>query len=348
MKKITAIRSEFQNIPLKTPFITALRRVESVEFVRLFIECDDGAVGIGEAPSTLAITGEDIYSIKESVEKIKDLLIGLSLSEALKMLHKQTIGSSAKAALDMAIVMLQGKNIIRDKESIKTDITISLNAQERMIFDAKAAVRDGMDILKVKFGSDINHALCVTEALALEVPEAKLLIDANQAWSVDDALLYVKSVANLPIELIEQPVKANDLDGLKSITEVSTIPILADEAAFTLEDVKQIVESKSADMINIKLMKCGGVSRAVKILEYAREQGVVCMLGSMLEGPYSISAALYLAFNYRDVIKYVDLDSPLLYKKRSEELQFNYRANEIFYAYSSPQSSISPLTMESS
>jgi len=91
-------------------------------------------------------------------------------------------------------------------------------------------------------------------------------------------------------------------------------------------------------MINIKLMKCGGVTKAVEILEYARENDVTCMLGSMLEGPYSINAALYLAFNYSDVIKYVDLDSPLLYKEPSQELDFSFEGSSIY----SSQSSISP------
>ncbi|MDQ1245161.1 MAG: L-Ala-D/L-Glu epimerase, partial [Campylobacterota bacterium] len=101
------------------------------------------------------------------------------------------------------------------------------------------------------------------------------------------------------------------------------------EAAFGLKDVKKVVESKSADMINIKFMKCGGVTKAIEILEYAREKKVTCMLGSMLEGPYSINMALYLAFAYRDVIKYVDLDSPLLYKQPPSELDFTFSGCEI-------------------
>ncbi len=76
-------------------------------------------------------------------------------------------------------------------------------------------------------------------------------------------------------------------------------------------------------------MKCGGVTKAVEILEYAREQNVKCMLGSMLEGPYSINSALHLAMAYSDVIEYIDLDSPLLYKEPSSELEFNFRGCEI-------------------
>jgi L-alanine-DL-glutamate epimerase-like enolase superfamily enzyme len=186
------------------------------------------------------------------------------------------------------------------------------------------AFESGMDILKVKLGSDIVHAVEVTKLLCEKLPKAKLLIDANQAWSREASLEYINAVKHLSLELIEQPVVAQDLDSLKIIKEQSQIPILADEAVFTLADVKKVVSTKSADMINIKLMKCGGVSRAIEILEYAREEGIICMLGSMLEGPHSINAALYLAFNYRDVIKYVDLDSPLLYKTPSDMLDFTY------------------------
>ena len=148
---------------------------------------------------------------------------------------------------------------------------------------------------------------------------------------IEDSLKYIDAIDENQIELIEQPVRAKDLDGLKTITQKSDIPILADESVFTLEDAKKIIESNSADMINIKLMKCGGVTKAIEILEYARENEIECMLGSMLEGPYSINVALHLAMAYEDIIKYVDLDSPLLYKNSSNELEFEFKGCEITY-----------------
>ena len=326
-KTVSKITTEVIYIPLKTPFITALRKVENIEFVRVKVICKDGTVAIGEAPSTKAITGETIETILESISSVIDILCGLETQEALELLHEQSIGSSAKAALDMAFMQLLGFFKLQNAESIKTDITISLNDKEKMLRDAEEALNAGMDILKVKLGADINHAIEVTRELATTFVKAQLLIDANQAWSLEESLAYVNACATLTppyacLELIEQPVVAEDLEGLKTITNASKIPILADEAVFNLAEVKKVVESQSADMINIKLMKCGGVSKAVEILEYAREKNVTCMLGSMLEGPYSINAALYLAFNYRDVIKYVDLDSPLLYKEPSDALDF--------------------------
>ncbi|MBL1242890.1 MAG: dipeptide epimerase [Sulfurimonas sp.] len=329
---IKNINTEVKYIALKIPFITALRRVEVIEFVRVYVICDEGKVGIGEAPATMAITGEDISIILESIQKVKDSLVGLEIKKALEVLHEQSIGSSAKAAIDIALMNLLGFFKLEDTSFIQTDITISLNPIETMLRDANRACENGMSILKVKLGSDINHAIEVTQKLSLDLPEAQLLIDANQAWSLDESLMYVNAVEGLSIELIEQPVIAEDLKALKLVTDATKIPILADEATFTLQDIKKVVQTKSADMINIKLMKCGGVSRAVEILEYARKNSIKCMLGSMLEGPYSINAALYLAFNYRDVIEYVDLDSPLLYKEVSDELDFSFLGNLINFS----------------
>lgn len=330
---IERVETSLEHIPLRVPFITALRRVEVIEFVRVRVVCDDASIGIGEAPATLAITGEDIESIQSSIELIKKSLFGLGLQEALRVLHQSSLGSSAKAALDIALFSLMAMEAketlaeyhqIEDFSPITTDITISLNDEKQMLSDAKQAVAASMNILKIKLGRDIDASIEVTKLLYSQLKEATLLIDANQAWTLEQTLHYLGNIDQKRVALIEQPVIAPDLDALKKITTLSSVPIVADEAAFTLEDVKRIVESKSADIINIKLMKCGGVSRAIEILEYARERKVKCMLGSMLEGPHSINAAIYLAFAYRDVVAFVDLDSPLLYKEPAQELDFVY------------------------
>jgi len=337
--KIQSITTSGKHIPLKTPFITALRRVDTIEFVRVQVSCDNGVVAYGEAPATMAITGEDIEIILNSVESVKELFINKTAEDSLAILHtKIQIGSSAQAALDMAFVSLiaQSKGLplyryfgAEKPITLYTDITISLKEAEAMLADAKAAFDEDMKILKVKLGKDIKHSIDVIQKISRELPNAEILVDANQAWSLDDSLAFVNAVKDLKIELIEQPVIADDLEALKTITNATKIPILADEATFNLDDVKKVVESKSADMINIKLMKCGGLTNAVKILEYAREHNVTCMLGSMLEGPISINVALHLAMAYRDVIKYIDLDSPLLYKTASDELDFSYDGSMI-------------------
>jgi L-alanine-DL-glutamate epimerase-like enolase superfamily enzyme len=338
--KITKIETEIKHIALKTPFITALRRVESVEFVRVKVSCENKVMAFGEAPATKAITGEGIEEILCSIETVRELLLEKTPQDALRCLHEQTIGSSAKAALDMAFVSLMAQEKhqplykyfgAKEPSELQTDITISLGSIDKMLRDAKEAYKEGMNILKIKVGKDINHAIEVIRELSLELPKVKILVDANQAWSLKESLVFINAIKGVKIELIEQPVVAEDLDALKLITKSTTIDILADEAVFTLNDVMTVHTNRCADMINIKLMKCGGLSKAVEILEYARANNIKCMLGSMLEGPISINAALHLAMAYGDVIEFIDLDSPLLYKTPSDELDFLYAGSHVIY-----------------
>jgi len=338
--KIAKIETEIKNIALKTPFVTALRQVESVEFVRVKVSCEDGAIAFGEAPATKAITGEGIEEILYSLESVREPMLGETPQDALAFLHEQTIGSSAKAALDMAFVSLlaQEKGQLlyaylgaNEPCELQTDSTISLGSEDKMIRDAKEAYREGVEILKIKVAKDVTHAVRVIKALRLELPKVKILVDANQAWSLEESLAFINAINGVKIELIEQPVVAQDLESLRFLTKATSINILADEAVFTLEDVKKVHMQKCADMINIKLMKCGGLSKAVEILDYARAEGIKCMLGSMLEGPISINVALHLAIAYRDIIEFVDLDSPLLYKTPSDELEFLYAGSKIVY-----------------
>ncbi len=324
---ITHITLEIEKIPLRTPFITALRRVDDVENIRIAIHTDTPNVGYGAAPATKAITGEDLETIAHTVKKsIAPILVGktFELSELLRLLHTCCKGnSSARAAVDMALYDLAA---VSDNSSLvaflgeapkplRSAVTISLKSPQEMAGDAKEAFGRGFDILKVKVGGkdglDIERIKAVREA----VSEARVLIDANQAWNVDESLHIIKAITPLNIELIEQPVIGSDIEGLRQITRESTIAILADEAVFTLEDAKKVVEGTAADLINIKLMKCGGISKAIEIIEYCRDNGVKCMMGSMLEGPTSISLTAQLVMAYSDAFSHIDLDSPLLYKK---------------------------------
>ncbi len=329
MKHIVNITTTRKSIPLKTPFVTALRRVENVEFIRVMIMYDDGSYSYGEAPATKAITGEDLKSIEDGICSITTQLIDNTQQSAYRLLHNSSLGSSAKAAIDIALS--QPKLLAKHAtQTIQTDITISFAQTDTMVHKATQAYTQGIKFLKIKLAQDIQHAITTTHALCKALPDATFLIDANQAWDLHNALVYVESVQeHKNIALIEQPVAANALHDLRTITQTSTIPILADESVFQLDDAKRVIEGGYADMINIKLMKCGGYTKAKEILEYARINGVVCMLGSMLEGPISIEAALVLAFEYRDVVKFVDLDSPLLYKELPQELCFEYQGATI-------------------
>ena len=324
---ITGITLEVEKIPLRTPFITALRRVDDVENIRVTIHTNTPNIGYGAAPATKAITGEDLKTISKTIKKIiTPKLVGetFDLPKVLEILHTSCKdNSSAKAAVDMALYDLAAASdnstlveyLGATPKPLQTAVTISLKSPEEMAEDAISAFGRGFEILKVKVGGkdelDIQRIVAIREA----VPEARLLIDANQAWGVDESLEIIKAITPLNIELIEQPVLGSDIQGLKTISQQSGIPILADEAVFTLDDAKKVIKERAADLINIKLMKCGGISKAIEIIEYCQKQGVKCMMGSMLEGPTSIALTTQLVMAYSDAFSHIDLDSPLLYKK---------------------------------
>ncbi len=324
---ITQIRLGRISVPLRTPFKTALRTVSSVEDVIVEIHTDCGAVGYGEAPPTGVITGDTTGAIIGAIrDHIAGHLIGRNVDEFETLL--QTVqnsivhNSSAKAAVDMALWDLYGqlysipvyKLMGGARKQITTDITISVNDPDMMVQDALRAVARGYDCLKMKVG--VNPELDVARLRAVRAAVGKditIRIDANQAWTPKQAIRILNNMQEqgLEIELVEQPVKACDLEGLKYVTDHSYVPVLADESVFSPADAMTILKMGAADLINIKLMKCGGLYNALKIASAAEIYGVSCMIGCMLEAKISVNAAVHLACA-KNIITKVDLDGPVL------------------------------------
>ena len=325
--KITKVRLGRISVPLRTPFKTALRTVNSVEDVIVEIHTDCGAVGYGEAPPTGAITGDTTGAIIGAVQDhIAKTIVGKDVDEfepLLQSVQKSIVGNtSAKAAVDMALWDLYGqlykipvyKLMGGGRNKITTDITISVNDPETMVKDALIALDRGYDCLKMKVGvnpeRDVARLAAVRSAVGKDVV---IRIDANQAWQPKEAVKILNKMQEqgLDIELVEQPVKAHDYEGLKYVTERSYVPVLADEAVFSPEDAMTIMKMGAADLINIKLMKCGGLYNALKIASAAEVFGVQCMIGCMLEAKISVNAAAHLCCA-KNVITKVDLDGPVL------------------------------------
>ncbi len=325
--KIDAIIYNKVHIPLQKPFVTALRRVDAVESLIITLHTDTGMQALGEAPPTVAVTGESMDSIEQTIAHcIAPKLLHVNFSDMESMLHAvhtaANRNNSAKAAVDMAIYRLYAQAASQPllhflggtHHTLETYVTISLNTPHVMAQDALEAFRNGYTLLKIKVGApdgnDLERILHVKNA----VPHAKIIIDANQAWSYTQSIAIIDALKEVDIVAIEQPVIAHDTDALRAITAHSSINIIADEAVFSLEDARALIQSNSADMINIKLMKCGGISKALEIIALCRDHHVTCMMGSMLEGVFSIEAALHVAMAHRDVIQLIDLDSPILYE----------------------------------
>lgn len=325
--KITEVRLGKLSVPLRVPFKTALRTVNSVEDVIVELRTDTGAVGYGEAPPTGAVTGDTTGAIIGAIQDhIAKSILGRDVDDfedLLQTVQKCIVkNTSAKAAVDIALWDLYGqlygipvyKLMGGARKHIVTDITISVNDPEEMARDAVSAVERGYDCLKVKVGADptldVARLAAVRQAVGNDVC---IRIDANQAWQPKEAVRILNQMQEreLALEFVEQPVKAHDLAGMKYVTERSYVPVLADESVFSPEDALKIMQMGAADMVNIKLMKCGGLYNALKIVSAAEVYGVECMIGCMLEAKISVNAAVELACA-KKIITRIDLDGPVL------------------------------------
>jgi o-succinylbenzoate synthase len=325
--KIIEIKTGRIAVPLKKPFKTALRTLATIKNVVVRVTADTGQAGYGEAAATAVITGETTGSIIYAVEEvIAPALLGMAIEniEAIMWKLDQCLvkNTSAKAAVDMAVYDLYGQLYQAPlyqlwggyRETLATDLTISVNDPAQMARDSSEAVALGYDTLKVKVGKDPTRDLQRLQAIRTAVGSGiKLRVDANQGWQPKEAVGLINQMveAGLVIELVEQPVAAHDLEGLKFVTDRVAIPILADESVFSPVDTLKLLQMRAADLINIKLMKTGGIHQALKICALAEIYGVECMIGCMMETKISVTAAVHLAAAKR-IITRVDLDSPVL------------------------------------
>ncbi len=325
--KIRNIRLGFLSVPLKKPFKTALRTVSEVTTNVVVVETEEGVCGYGEAPPTAVITGDTNGAIRGAVEeRLRPLLRGRETDDLNGLLDTVDAAlvhnASAKAAVDIALHDLWGKTLGQPlyallggtARAVETDYTISMNAPETMVEDSLEALADGYSALKIKVGTDFHLDMKRLEEIRAAVGKHVLLrVDANQGWTPKEAIRTIRFFEDkgLDIELVEQPVKAHDFEGLKKVTDNVDTLILADESVFSARDAFTVLSMRAADLINIKLMKTGGIRNALAICSMARACGVECMIGAMMETKISVSAACHLA-SALPVITRADLDPPIL------------------------------------
>lgn len=316
-------------IPLARPFKTALRTVNNVEDIIIKVETETGLTGFGEAPPTAVITGDTKGSIITAVKDfITPALMGMELDNLDGIFRKlnscMVKNTSAKAAVDMAIYDLYAKQhntplykmLGGNTNQVETDLTISVNSIPEMVADSLDAVKGGYRILKIKVGKEgLKDLERITEIRKAIGPDIKIRVDANQGWTAKQSVQIIRAMEDkgLGIELVEQPVPAHDFKGMQFVTSQVATPILADESVFSAEDAITLIQNGAADLINIKLMKTGGIYNALKICDIAEIYGVECMIGCMLEGKLSVSAAAHLAAA-KGIITRADLDGPSLCK----------------------------------
>ncbi len=216
--------------------------------------------------------------------------------------------------------------------TFKTDITISMGEVDKMIKDSLDAVRLGYDTLKIKIGDnpqkDVERIIAIHDALDKNIA---LRLDANQGWTAQESveLLHALEKRDIIAEFIEQPVAADDIEGLRYIKERVQTPLLADESIFSVKDARKLLEMQAIDYVNIKLAKTAGITQALELADVSKEFGVKCMIGCMLEGPISVAAGVHVASAKADIITMLDLDAVSLLASHPVDTSIVFNESEI-------------------
>ena len=319
--KAEAIPIELQ---LKEPFVIANETVERADNVFIRLETDTGIVGWGcSTPDT--ITSEDSNTVLKNFEVAKRLIKGADPTRInlLNAILEENLGGnpSLKAGINSAFYDIIGKKAGMPlyillggyRNRIETSVTIGINSTDSMVEKARQIVSKGFRCIKIKCGINVNNDLeniiAIRDAVGSKV---KLRLDANEGYSVEDAISLIKNLvkSNVDIEMLEQPTKASFLYSLKDVAVQCPVPIMADETALTLRDSIKLVKLEIADMINIKLMKIGGITNAIKANTVAELADVPVMVGCMNESMGAMSAGVHFACAFKNV-QYADLDSAL-------------------------------------
>jgi L-Ala-D/L-Glu epimerase len=309
------VRTHLVSAPLHTPFVTALRTATHAESLLVELSDGDGLTGWGESPQVWKVTGESLAGAQACVEgPLAAALSGLDaddLTEALRRVQGAAAANyGAKAAVDVALHDLAARRrgqtlhgfLGSTVNSVHTDVTLSAGDSEALAAAAADRIADGFDVLKVKVGTgdaaaDSARVRRIREAVG---PGPRIRLDANQGWTRRDAVRAIRALedAGCDIELVEQPVHARDLEGMAWITDRVDTPILADESVYGVRDLVAVIRHGAADLVNVKLAKCGGLGPARTLLELAREHGLGTVVGSMMESHIGVGAAAALVAAY--------------------------------------------------
>jgi L-alanine-DL-glutamate epimerase-like enolase superfamily enzyme len=312
------------DMPLSVPYTIAYESVSHVTNIILKLVADTGIVGWGCAAPDIAVTGETPEDVIRSIDTvIKDLLKGRNPFQIARVTHdlKKHIpmASSAIAMADMALYDLMARKAelplyqllggFRDK--IHTSITIGILPLDETLELARKHLENGFSILKLKGGLNLEEDIEKVSKLRERLGNNFLLrFDANQGYTLEQSVEFINRIETADLEIIEQPTSKKKDERLGQLTQAVSVPVMADESIKTLQDAFRLAKNDRIDMINIKLMKMGGIFESLHINSVAKAAGLEVMIGCLDESALGISAGLHFALS-RANIEFADLDGHL-------------------------------------
>src|SRR3989442_12751266 len=323
----TTIRSvsvEPLNIPLLEPFTIATGSVSEAQNVLITITLNDGSRGYGEYAPFNPSTGETQETALAATRGCAALIEGKDAANwrTISKLIRSVYFSQATACAGIEMALLDA--LTRSygiplyiffggaSASVETDMSIPLVAPEHGYELAKDIVARGITTIKIKVGGDIREDVARVEAIREAAPGIGLTLDANQGYTANEALLCLEALDDRDIRplMMEQPVHKDDYEGLRYVTQHTTVPVAADESAYSAANVAHLIAMGAVNVVNIKLMKSGFVE-ALDIAAVCRATHTQLMIGAMMESRLATSAAAHFVAGLGG-FRYIDLDTPML------------------------------------
>lgn len=312
------------DLNMKSGYTIAYESIDSSSNVILKITTSDGLTGWGCAAPDKEITYETADDVINNIKNfVVPLLQGqdpfqiVRFHEVLKAQNPQM--RSTLAMVNIALYDLLARKakvplyqlLGGYRRKIQTSITIGIEPLEETLELAREFWQQGFRIIKLKGGlnaeEDIEKVFRLREALG---PELTLRFDANQGYDVEQSIRFIEGTAEAQIEILEQPTPYGQDEAMRKVVNSVEVPVMADESIRSLNDVFRLSKNKSSDMINIKIMKVGGLSEAQHINSVAKAAGMEVMVGCLDECMLGIAAGLHFALS-RPNVEYADLDGHL-------------------------------------
>ncbi|MED3984205.1 dipeptide epimerase [Peribacillus simplex] len=336
--KITAIHLYAIHLPLKEPFVVSYHTYEFMPSILVKIETNEGFIGYGEGVADEHVTGETLEGTYQVLKNtLGPILLGRNPFE-IERLHdlmdKAIYGApTAKAAIDIACFDIMGKKLgqpvyqlIGGRYHDEFPIThvLSIAPPEKMAEEAAAMVEKGYQSFKMKVGTNVSEDVARIQAVrSLVGDNIAIRADVNQGWRNSAVtLVAIDQLRECQLDWLEQPVAADDIDGMVEIKSKSTIPLMIDEGLKGTREMREIIQKRAADKVNIKLMKCGGIYPAIKLAHQAELAGLECQIGSMVESSIGSAAGFHVAFS-KKVITSVELTGPLKFSRDVGDLSYD-------------------------
>ena len=357
--EISGIRAWPVDIPLTDTFTISRGSITNAESVFVEVRLQGGALGFGECAPFTSITGEHRSGTIRAVEQLTALLVGESagtLRRLSRVMSDALPGEpAARCGLETAILdaMCHAVGIPlwaffggACMGPFETDITIPMLGREKCLELAGHWHGRGFRSLKVKVGSHAESDIAIIHDIWARYQDTSFVVDANQGFSEPDALRVMRALkrSGVDVRMIEQPVDKADIEALARLRSERLFPVCADESVATRQDAAAIVRAGAADIVNIKIMKCG-VVEALDIALFSLTAGLQIMFGGMMETRLAMGCSLAIAAGIGPVHT-LDLDTPLLMREDPVVGGYHYNGAQMVLG-DGPGLGITPIELRS-